>query len=64
MKLKFIGESCVSLENGSIYKARKKEGKLGEYYAIYDECYDWYVYGVKFVEENFEIVEEDNIEEL
>ena len=34
----------------------KENGK--NYYAIFDEGNDWYVYGVEFVEKNFEIVEE------
>ena len=60
MRLKFKGKSCVSLENGKEYEARKIKGKLGEEYAIYDECYDWYCYSVKFVEANFEVIKDEN----
>ena len=33
---------------------------MGEAWAIFDEGDDWYVYGVRFVAENFEEVTEDD----
>ncbi len=52
--------SHVSFINGSYYEAEKFCDELGEAWAIFDEGDDWYVYGVKFVAENFEEVTEDD----
>ena len=41
-----------------IYEAEKIHDELGDGYAIFDEGEDWYIYGVNYVKENFEEVEE------
>ena len=60
MLVKYRGEECFSFIVGKTYEAKKIYDELGEGYAIFDEGDDWYVYGVKFVAENFEEVTEDD----
>ena len=61
MLLKYIGnEKGVSFVKGSYYEAEKFHDDLGEAWAIFDEGDDWYVYGLRFVEKNFEEVTEDD----
>ena len=61
MILKYKGDGRgVSFITGSYYKAEKFCDDMGEAWAIFDEGDDWYVYGVKFVEENFEEVKEED----
>ena len=62
MLLRYKGEDCFSFIVGKTYEARKFHDKLGDGYAIFDEGFDWYVYGVRFVAENFEVVAEDEQE--
>ena len=56
MLLKFTGDDRqeVSFITGNYYKARKIHDEFGEAWAIFDEGYDWYRYGVNFVAENFD----------
>ncbi len=61
MLLRYIGDGKkVSFAQGGYYEARKIHDEIGEAWAIFDEGDDWYVYGLKFVEENFEEVTEDD----
>lgn len=61
MLLRYTGDGHgVSLIKGSYYEAKKYHDDRGEAWAIFDEGDDWYVYGLKFVEENFEEVTEDD----
>ena len=64
MLLKFTGDDHqeVSFITGNYYKARKFHDEFGEAWAIFDEGYDWYRYGVRFVAENFVEVAEDEQE--
>ena len=55
MMLKYIGERIVDLIPNKYYKARKVNDELGEGYAIFDEGEDWYRYGKKYVEKNFDV---------
>ncbi len=55
MMLKYIGEREVDLIPNKFYKAVKTNDELGEGYAIFDEGEDWYRYGKKYVEKNFEV---------
>ena len=50
------GESFVT---GNYYAAKKIHDEMGDGYAIFDEGEDWYGYDVRFVEENFDAVAED-----
>lgn len=59
MFLKYIGEREVDLIPNKLYKAKKTHDELGEGWAIFDEGDDWYWYGAKYVEKNFEIVNSD-----
>lgn len=55
---KYIGKSKVSFENGMNYEIKAENDRvLGECFAIKDESGEWYLYGEKFVRENFEVVE-------
>ena len=61
MLLRYIGDGQkVSFAVDGYYEARKIHDEIGDGYAIFDEGDDWYVYGLKFVEENFEEVTEDD----
>lgn len=60
MLLRYIGEECFSFIKDSYYEAEKFCDERGEAWIIFDEGDDWYRYGMKFVEENFEIVTEDD----
>ena len=62
MILKYKGKDCFSFIVGKNYNARKFCDECGEAYEIFDEGYDWYVYGTRFVAENFEVVAEDEQE--
>ena len=63
MILKYKGDGRgVSFITGSYYKAEKFCDDMGEAWAIFDEGDDWYVYGVRFVAENFVEVAEDEQE--
>lgn len=55
MMIKYVGERVIDLIPDKFYKAKKIHDDLGEGYAIFDEGDDWYRYGKKFVEKNFEI---------
>ena len=55
MMIKYVGEREIDLIPDKFYKAKKIRDDLGEGYAIYDEGENWYRYGKKFVEKNFEI---------
>lgn len=50
---KYIGESQVSFENGTIYEAFKDVDSIGEYYSVKDESGEWYRCSVLFFENNF-----------
>ena len=60
MLLRFKGDDRaeVSFITGKTYKAEKFRDDMGEAWAIFDEGDDWYVYGLRFVAENFEEVAE------
>jgi len=59
MLLRYTGdEKGVSFIKGSYYEAERFCDEMGEAWAIFDEGDDWYVYGLRFVEENFEEVTE------
>ena len=61
LKIKYSGDGKkVSFIPGHFYEAKKIFDELGEGYAIFDEGEDWYRYGLKFVEENFENVPSEN----
>lgn len=61
MLLRYKGDGHgVSFIAGSYYEAEKFHDDIGEAWAIFDEGDDWYVYGVRFVAENFEEVTEDD----
>ena len=62
MLLRFTGDDReeVSFITGNCYKAKKIRDDIGEAWAIFDEGDDWYVYGLRFVAENFEEVTEDD----
>ena len=61
MLLRYTGDGDgVSFHVGGYYDAEKIHDEFGEAWAIFDEGDDWYVYGVKFVEENFEEVKEED----
>ena len=62
MLIRYKGEPCFSFIVGKTYKAKKIYDELGEAWAIFDEGYDWYRYGVRFVAENFEEVTENEQE--
>ena len=64
MLLKFTGDDTqeVSFVKGSCYEAKKFHDERGVAWAIFDEGDDWYRYGVRFVEKNFEVVAEDESE--
>ena len=62
MLLRYTGEDCFSFVVGKIYESKEIHDNLGDAYAVFDEGYDWYRYSVRFVEENFEIVAEDEQE--
>ncbi|MBQ6297511.1 MAG: hypothetical protein IJK81_07440 [Selenomonadaceae bacterium] len=59
MLIKYKGEDCFSFIVGKTYEARKIHDELGDGYAIFDEGDDWYGYDVCFVEENFDVVEDE-----
>jgi len=61
MILRFTGDDRqeVSFITGNCYEAKKIHDDMGDGWAVFDEGYDWYRYGVRFVEENFEEVAED-----
>ena len=52
--IKYIGEREVDLIPNKFYEAKKIHDELGDGWAIFDEGEDWYRYGVKYVEKNFE----------
>ena len=58
MILRYKGRKCFSFIVGNTYKAEKFRDDRGEFWAIFDEGDDWYVYGIRFVAENFEEVAE------
>ena len=58
MLIRYKGEDCFSFIVGKTYEAKKIHDNLGDGYAIFDEGYDWYGYSVRFVAENFEVVED------
>ncbi len=58
-RLKYKGKKCFSFIFGKTYKAERFCDDMGEAWAIFDEGDDWYVYGLRFVAENFEEVAED-----
>ncbi|MBQ7628959.1 MAG: hypothetical protein IJS81_01900 [Selenomonadaceae bacterium] len=61
MMLRYKGDGkFVSFVTNEIYNAKKIVDEMGEGYAIFDEGGDWYRYGVKFVEKNFELIAENN----
>ena len=61
MLLRYIGDGHkVSFVTGSYYEAEKFCDDIGEAWAIFDEGDDWYVYGIRFVAENFEEVTESD----
>ena len=62
MLLRYIGNNPkeISFTAGGYYEARKIHDEMGDGWAIFDEGDDWYWYGVRFVEENFEEVTEDD----
>ena len=60
MLLQYIGKRQIDLIPYSIYEVKKVFDNLVEGYAIFDEGEDWYRYGLKFVEENFENVPSEN----
>ena len=60
MLLQYIGKRQIDLIPYSIYEVKKVFDNLGEGYAIFDEGEDWYRYGLKFVEKNFEAVSSEN----
>lgn len=62
MLLKFTGDDReeVSFITGNCYEAKKFHDDRGDAWIIFDEGDDWYRYGLKFVEENFEEVTEDD----
>lgn len=63
MLLRYTGDEYdVSFVRGNYYEAEKFRDDRGEAWIILDESDDWYRYGVRFVEENFEIVTEDEQE--
>lgn len=53
------GESFIT---GNYYEAKRICDDMGDGWAIFDEGEDWYGYDLRFVEENFEIVAEDEQE--
>lgn len=57
MKVKYIGKSDISFENGTVYEAKPAKDKvLGDYVAIKDESGEWYAYSEKFLKEDFVVV--------
>lgn len=62
MLLRYIGNNPkeISFIAGGYYEAKKIHDEMGDGWAIFDEGDDWYWYGVRFVEENFEEVTEDD----
>lgn len=59
MMIKYTGEGkYVSFIPEKFYEARKVNDELGEGWAIFDEGEDWYRYGKKFVENNFDVSSE------
>lgn len=57
MKVKYIGETCASLENGNIYDVLSIEYGL---YRIVDETEDDYL----FSPEIFEVVDDSDIDSI
>jgi len=56
MLIKYVGDGYrVSFVRNTFYKARKVNDELGDGYAIFDEGEDWYRYGKKYVEKNFDV---------
>ena len=60
---RYIGESQVAFEHGSIYEAEKSDDELWklfseEFYAVEDESGEWYDYEAAFFEKNFVKVED------
>jgi len=62
MLIRYKGEECFSFIVGKVYEAKHFRDERGDAWAIFDEGYDWYRYGIRFVEENFEEVAEDEQE--
>ena len=63
MLLRYTGDGIrVSFITNNLYKARESNGDLGEGYAIFDEGDDWYWYGKKYVEENFDVFSSEKFE--
>ncbi len=61
MLLRYTGDGKeVSFIKGSYYEAEKFHDEMGDAWEIFDEGDDWYVYGTRFVEENFEEVTVDD----
>ena len=59
MLLRYVGDSSVNFIKSQIYEANRiNDANYGKCYVIDDED-DWNIYLTQFVEENFEIVEED-----
>ena len=61
MLLRFTGDDSqeVSFVTGSYYEAKKYHDDRGDAWIIFDESDDWYIYGLHFVADNFEIVAEE-----
>lgn len=62
MLIRYKGEKCFSFIVGKVYEAKNFYDERGEAWAIFDEGDDWYRYGLRFVEKNFEVVDEDESE--
>ncbi|MBR1647601.1 MAG: hypothetical protein IJ685_12635 [Selenomonadaceae bacterium] len=62
MLIRYKGEKCFSFIFGKVYEAKRFYDERGYAWAIFDEGDDWYRYGVRFVEKNFEVVAEDESE--
>ena len=62
MLIRYKGEKCFSFIVGKVYVAKSFYDERGEARVIFDEGDDWYRYGIRFVEKNFEVVAEDEQE--
>ena len=57
--IKYRGDGkFVSFTPNKFYEAKKIHDELGDGWAIFDEGDDWYRYGIKFVEKNFDVSSE------
>ena len=62
MLIRYKGEKCFSFIVGKVYEAKNFYDERGEAWAVFDEGDDWYRYGLRFVEKNFDVVTEDESE--